>query len=125
MKKIAVIALLMISIASPVKVKADEIHKVWATAYCISGTTATGNQTKEGRTVASKREWFGRSMYVWEDTGDGEIHPENFIGLYVVEDTGSENIRNGKVIDVYMEDYDRAKEFGGKRVIIQVVESEG
>lgn len=124
MKKIAFLTM-MVALMIPTKVKADELHKCWATAYCISGTTATGNQTREGRTVASKREWFNSTMYIWEDTGDGEIHPENFLGMYVVEDTGSENIRNGRVIDIYISDLDRAKEFGSKRVIIQVVESEG
>lgn len=124
MKKIF-ITLMILMLISPAKVKADEFHSVWATAYNITGTTAAGQQTKEGRTVASRPEWFGATMYVWEDPGDGEIHPENFIGIYVVEDTGSKNIREGKVIDVYISDLQRAKEFGSKKVIIQIVESEG
>lgn len=125
MRKRIIFLTLMMLMINPLKVKADEIHKIWATAYSLNGITATGQQTKEGRTVASKPEWFGDVMYIWEDPGDGEIHPENFIGVYVVEDTGSKNIREGKVIDVYISDLDRAKQFGSKRVIIQVIKSEG
>lgn len=111
----------------PVKVKASEvqIYKRWATAYNITGTTATGTYTTEGRTVASKREWFGKTMYMWEDDGSGEIKPENFIGIYEVEDTGGETVRSGNVIDVYISDLDRAKQFGSKRVIFILVDAEG
>ncbi len=115
---------LALLIAKPVK--ADVItHKAWATAYNIKGTTATGTQTTQGKTVASKREWFGNTMYVWEDDGTGQIKPNNFIGVFTVEDTGGQTIQNGSVIDIYMSDYEECKQFGSKRVIIQVVESEG
>lgn len=126
MKKMFIVLILGLAIIKPVKVNAEPLfHKAIATAYCINGTTATGTNTIEGRTVASKREWFGATMYMWLDDGDGLIKSENFIGMYTVEDTGGENIRNGKVIDVFITDYDRAKEFGRKQVIVQIVESEG
>lgn len=106
-------------------VRAEVITKnCWATAYCITGTTASGSQTTEHRTVASKTEWFGMRMLIWEDDGDGIIKPENFIGDYVVEDTGGQPIRNGNVVDIYMPDYIDCKQFGGKKVIIQVLSQE-
>lgn len=117
------IALMIVSIARPVH--ADEIYTAQATAYCITGTTATGEWTKDNHTVASKREWFGRVMVLYIDDGDHQIKPGNYIGTYVVSDTGSEPIRDGRVIDVYISDYTKAKEFGRKQVIFQLIESEG
>lgn len=127
MKKIIAVLILGLAIIHPANVQAGEplLHKALATAYCLTGETATGTYTKEGKTVASKPEWYGATMYMWLDDGDGAIKAENFIGMYTVEDTGGANIKNGKVIDVYISDYDRAKEFGRKNVIVQIVESEG
>ena len=126
MKKILAVLILGLALAKPIEVKAEPIiHQATATAYCITGTTATGTQTKEGQTVASKPEWFGATMLMWFDEGDGEIKADNFIGMYTVEDTGGETIKSGKVIDVYISDYQRAKEFGEKKVIVQIVKSEG
>lgn len=123
-KKILILALVLFAL-SPVKVQADEIHTAKATAYCLTGTTATGTQTKASHTVASKPEWFGKIMVVWEDGGDHAIHPENYIGTYTVEDTGSENIRKGYVIDVYIPEYEEAKKFGSKNVLFQLIDAEG
>lgn len=118
-----IIAFLMIK---PTTVQAEtEFHTAWATAYCLKGETATGTQATEGRTVASKPEWFGKTMIMFVDDGDGLMKPENYIGTYIVEDTGGKTIRSGKVIDVYIEDYDRAIEFGSKRVIFMLVDAEG
>lgn len=118
-------ATMMLLMLSPAAVKADEIHTAKATAYCLTGTTATGTQTMPGRTVASKPEYFGKVMYLWEDSGDHQIHSDNFIGMYVVEDTGSKNIKLGYVIDVYIPEYEEAKKFGSKDVIYQIVDCEG
>ncbi len=109
----------------PSKVHAEEIYTSKATAYCLTGITATGTYTKDNHTVAGKREWFGKVMFLYKDTGDHQIHPENYIGTYTVEDTGSEPIKKGYVIDIYMSDYKRAKAFGCQDVIFQLVESEG
>lgn len=124
MKKI-VTALLIIMIFGCRDVSAEEILNIKATAYCYnSGRTATGTIPKEGRTIAGKREWFGKIACLWEDNGDG-IQPENFIGSYIVEDTGGEPIRKGYVVDVFIEDKARAKEFGSKNVIVVLIDANG
>jgi len=122
---VMITALLVLTLANPVKASEVETHKAWATAYNLTGTTATGTHTTEGRTVAGKREWFGSTLVMWIDDGDGLIKPENYIGTYIVEDTGGETIRKGYVLDVYISDYERAVEFGSKRVIFQIVKAEG
>lgn len=126
MRRIALLAAGLIFLM-PTKVKAEEpqLYKTWATAYCTEGTTATGTQTTEGRTVSGKREWFGSTMILWSDDGDGAIKPENYIGTYVVEDTGGDTIKNGYVIDIFIKEQEKAKQFGSRRVIFQIVPSEG
>ncbi len=118
---------MMIALLITNKVKADEVllHKAWATAYSIHGITATNTETIEGKTLASKPEWFGCTAVVWLDDGDGIIKPANYIGTYTVEDTGGKNIRNGSVIDIYISSWDEAVEFGSKRVIMQIIKAEG
>lgn len=123
-KKFLLIAAMLFAISAR-PVKAAEVRTAWATAYCLTGTTATGTQTTEGRTIAGMRKWFGKTLVMWLDDGDGVIKPENYIGTYVVEDTGGDTIKNGYVLDVYISDYDRAKEFGSKRVIFLLVDAEG
>lgn len=127
MKKILFLAVMVVTLISlPKEVKAEEIYKAKATAYSYnSGTTATGTIPTEGRTVASKREYFGKVMQIWLDDGDGLIKPENFLGSYVVEDIGAEPIKKGYVIDVFIKDYDRAVNFGCKRIIYKVVDANG
>ena len=120
------IALITAVIAFSTPVKADtEFHTAKATAYCLKGETATGTQVTEGRTIASKPEWFNKCMVMFEDDGDGVIKPENYLGTYIVEDTGGEPIRKGYVIDVYIEDYDRAIQYGSKDVIFMIIDAEG
>lgn len=124
MKKIIFMLLIVIALMHPVTAKA-EIATAWATAYCPTGNlTATGTVPKEGRTIAGKREWFGKTLIVYEDKGNG-IEPQNYIGTFICEDTGCENIQKGYVVDVFIEELEKAKQFGSKRVIIQIIESEG
>lgn len=109
----------------PQTVKADSVFfKTEATAYCITGKTATGTYTQEGRTAAGRPEWFGKTLIIWIDDGSGQIKAENYIGTYVCEDTGGEKVRNG-VLDIYIKDYDRAMQFGRKQVIVQLISAEG
>lgn len=126
MKKIkrVVIALAVFMTVFANEVKAEEVLNIKATAYCYGTVTATGTSPKEGRTLAGRREWFGKIACVWEDRGDG-IQPENFIGTYIVEDTGGQPIKDGYVIDIYMTDRNRCFEFGCKDVIVVLLDAEG
>ena len=95
-------------------------ERAWATAYCKSGTTASGTQTTENRTVAGRREWFGKGIHIWLDDGDGIIKEKNYLGHYIVEDTGGEPIRKGRVIDIYMPSKEDCKQFGGQRILYEL-----
>lgn len=125
MKKLIIILAAGIFLMFPREAKAEELLNIKATAYCYnSGQTATQTVPLEGRTLAGKREWFGKTAYIWEDKGNG-IEPENFIGIFTVEDTGGQPIRDGYVVDVFIKDYDRAIEFGCKRVYVWLVDAKG
>ena len=124
MIKKGILIFIMLTLLFPAKVKAETVT-AWATAYCPTGhPTATGTIPKEGRTIAGKRAWFGKTLILYEDKGNG-IEPQNYIGTYICEDIGGESIQKGYVVDVFIEELSRAKAFGSKRVIIQIVESEG
>ena len=119
MKRLIVGAILM---AAVMTVNVSAAEKGWATAYCLTGTTASGTQTTEGRTVAGRRVDFGKTVHIWIDDGDGVIKTENYVGTYVIEDTGGESIQEGRVLDIYMPKEEDCKEFGGKRILYIIEE---
>ena len=118
--KFLILTLLMAA-AMPIEARA-EVRRGWATAYCLTGTTASGTYTTEHRTVAGRRADFGKVVHIWLDDGDGQIKPENFIGSYVIEDTGGAPIREGRVLDIYMPEREDCRQFGGRRIIYQIEE---
>lgn len=94
-------------------------YKMQATAYCLTGSTATGTQVRPG-IAASKPEWFGKvaSIYLQDENGNaGE-----FLGNYIIEDTGGRNIQKGKVIDIWMPTEDECFAFGRRNVIVYINE---
>ena len=119
MRRVVVGAILT---AMLITVNVPAAEKGWATAYCLTGKTASGTQTTEGRTVAGRRADFGKPVHIWLDDGDGIIKTENYLGSYVIEDTGGENIQAGRVLDIYMENEQDCKQFGGRKIIYIVEE---
>ena len=117
--KRTIVGAILLTMLMTVNVQA-EIQRGWATAYCLTGKTASGTYTTENRTVAGKISDFGKTVHIWLDDGDGQIKDENFIGTYVIEDTGGEPIRAGRVLDIYMPDKEDCKQIGGKKIIYMV-----
>ena len=93
-----------------------EYRSMIATAYCLTGLTATETQARPG-IAASKREWFGKTAKVYRNDGGnvGEL-----IGTYVIEDTGGRAIRNGSVIDIWLPTEAECKQFGRKTVYVVI-----
>lgn len=81
----------------------------YATAYCVSGTMASGQQTRPG-VCAAKKEWLGKKAYIYQrlpDNTRGEL-----LGVYDILDTGgTQGLKNGKVIDVWMPDLQGCQDF--------------
>lgn len=93
-------------------------HSMVATAYCLTGSTATGTTPRAG-IAASKPAWFGKTVRVyWNDGGK----PGSLIGAYTIEDTGGAPIRNGSVIDIWLPSEDVCFEFGRRCVLVEVID---
>lgn len=81
-----------------------------ATAYCITGKTASGTYTTANRTIAvdPKVIPLGAKVYV-----------EGY-GTYIAEDTGS--AVKGKIIDIYIPGYQNCINFGRRKVNVYLVD---
>ncbi len=85
-----------------------------ATAYCDHGTTKSGIRTREGIVAADPAHLPLGSVVRIVAAGDSRYE-----GVYTVMDTG---VRvKGRRIDLYVPDCRRAKEFGVRKVRLEVV----
>ncbi|HEY8514710.1 MAG TPA: 3D domain-containing protein [Candidatus Binatia bacterium] len=84
-----------------------------ATAYTIEGKTASGAKSKEGVVAADPDLLPLGSRIRLHDAGP-------YSGEYVVKDKGRKI--QGREIDIFVEDERQAKEFGERRVRVEVLE---
>jgi 3D (Asp-Asp-Asp) domain-containing protein len=68
-----------------------------ATAYCQTGTTATGTYTTVGRSLSVNPGVIPYGTHVWIYLDDG-----TYVGDYYAEDTGSNMQAHPYVVDIYM-----------------------
>ena len=138
MKKFKILAATLVTslmiLSNPISVNADEepqLIKARATAYCLSGTTASGQTVRDG-VCAGKKEWLGKTILVYKRLPDNSVG--DLIDIYECLDAGgTEAIKTGKVIDVWCEDYSSCKDFMNLiyedgcegKIYIQVVDAVG
>ena len=80
-----------------------------ATAYCVSGVTASGEITRTG-ICAGADEYMGKLVILYQRLPDGSVGDK--IGIYECLDTGGNpGIKKGEVIDVWCPDLDSCQEF--------------
>ena len=92
-------------------------QKFTATAYSLEGETASGKQTREGRTVAADTAILPLGTRVEiRDAGP-------YSGTYVVHDSGRRI--NGREIDIFIDNPAEAKKFGKKPVRVRVLSKPG
>jgi 3D (Asp-Asp-Asp) domain-containing protein len=84
-----------------------------ATAYSSEGETASGKQTREGRTVAADPKILPVGTRIQVE-GAGQ-----YSGEYVVHDTGPKI--KGREIDIFIDEPAEAKRFGRKTVRVRVL----
>jgi 3D (Asp-Asp-Asp) domain-containing protein len=85
----------------------------YATAYCVTGTTAMGVHTRPGIVAADPAVLpLGSRIRV---SGAG-----TYSGVYTVADTGA--AVRGREIDIFMTDLAAARRFGRRRVRVEVLE---
>ena len=111
---IATMLLGCVSVEAPhAQVRPRAVLKVEATAYCVQGETASGDQTRRGIVAADPRVIpLGSRIRV---DGLGRRHSRT----YDVEDTGREV--KGREIDIFMADCDAAKVFGRQPARVRVL----
>lgn len=113
----------VMGLAMSVEYRAEEVQlqgiEMQATAYCLTGTTASGQQTHPG-IVASKPEWIGKKMMIYLKDNNG--NQGNYLGTYEVADTGGKSIRTGNVVDIWMPTRDECMQFGRRNVIVYLVD---
>ncbi len=86
-----------------------------ATAYCTTGTTATGTYTTPERTLAVNpyKIRLGSHLYLFLEDG-------TYVGDFYAEDTGGNMFAHPYVVDIYMgeDSYDECMQWGAQRVTI-------
>lgn len=92
-----------------------------ATAYCTTGTTATGTYTTVDRTLAVNPSMIPYGTHVWLFLQDGTL-----VGDFYAEDTGSNMMAHPYVIDIYKgaDSYDECIQWGAQPVSVYVSASE-
>ena len=108
-----------------------EMIKGYATAYCQSGTMASGQETRAG-VCAGAAEYDEMMVILYQRLPDGSVG--DYIGMYECLDTGgTEGLNKGIVIDVWQPDMDEVQSFMDEvykneckgKVYIQLVEAKG
>lgn len=86
-----------------------------ATAYCVTGTTATGTQTTIDRTLAVNPYVIPFGTHVWTFLDDGTL-----VGDFYAEDTGTNMLENPYVVDIYMgaDTYSACMQWGAQHVTL-------
>ncbi|MGW8179097.1 MAG: 3D domain-containing protein [bacterium] len=90
---------------------AIDYRRFEATAYCDYGITFSGVLVRRG-IVAADPEILPIGSIIEVKAGD-------YSGIYMVMDTGGRV--KGRIIDIYMPDYDEAMQFGRKSVVLKVL----
>lgn len=107
-----------------------EPYIIECTAYNPTGNPCRdGTYPVEGDTLAGKYCWLGRHCNLYYINDDGSIG--SLIGTYTFHDTGFGHdpdgdgigyIQTGQRIDLYMESYQRAVNWGVKKVYIEFLD---
>lgn len=100
-----------VTVTTTGKGKQGELQDFHATAYCLKGPTASGEHTRPGVIAADPRVLPLGTVV--------RIRAGRYTGTYTVLDTGSKI--KGRLIDVYVPTYHEAKQFGRRRVKLEIV----
>jgi len=105
-------------IFTPITARAEEVKdfesdllmvKGYATAYCLQGITASGEETRDGICSGCK-DYFGKTILLYQRLPDDSVG--KLIGIYECLDTGSgRGIKKGTVIDVWCPDLEACQDY--------------
>lgn len=89
----------------------SDYNEFEATAYCVSGITYSGVAVRRG-IVAADPEILPIGSVI-------EIQAGDYSGVYTVMDTGA--VIKGRLIDIYMPEYEEAIQFGRQQVRVRII----
>ena len=108
------ILVVLLSIAPLKAAEPPKARPMQATAYCQSGTTASGNQTRRGIVAADPRVLpLGTTIRIVAPVG-------GYSTTYRVEDTGGKV--KGRIVDIYVHSCAAAGRFGRRMVHVHVLQ---
>lgn len=124
MRQKAVIFLVLVWVlsigATPLDFESAGYQKMYATAYILQGTTASGGTTRPG--ICACNPHLGDVAIVYTTDGD-------YLGMYECTDTGGTNgLKNGTVIDIWRANMTQAENFmrlTGGQVYVKWIEGDG
>lgn len=106
--------------AKPLDLKDAGYEHMYATAYILKGTTATGGTTRPG--ICACNPHVGEIAIVYTMDGD-------YLGMYECTDTGgTDGLKNGTVIDIWKANYTQAESFmklTGGEVYVKWIDGDG
>lgn len=76
-----------------------------ATAYCLPGTMANGEEVRPGACAVSDRKMLGKTLIMYQRLPDGSVG--EMIGIYDICDTGCKK----GVVDVWQPTYEECQGF--------------
>ena len=97
--------------ASTSAAQAGEFERFEATAYCVYGVTYSGVRVERGIVAADPSVLPIGSVI--------EVVADHYSGIYTVMDTGG--LIKGRIIDIYMPDYEEAIQFGRQQVRLRIL----
>lgn len=84
--------------------KEAELKKGVSTAYCLKGTTASGEKVRSG-ICAGASKYLGKTIIVYQRLPDDTVGKQ--LGVFECKDTGgTDALKNGYCIDVWFPDHD-------------------
>lgn len=123
----AILITALISFRSNAEENQPVLTKARATAYCLQGTMANGEEVRSGTCAVSDRKMIGKTLVMYQRRPDGTVG--KMIGIYEICDTGCKK----GVVDVWQPDLNECQNFmnlvyedGCKgKIYIQILEVDG
>lgn len=78
--------------------------KMYGTAYCLQGVTASGKSVRIGLCASGHKDWLGKTCIIYQRLPDDSVG--DILYILEIEDTGCKE----SVIDIWMPDLDACQE---------------
>lgn len=98
-------ASIILNTKAPINSIQPKLNEGHATAYCLQGTMANGDNVHSGACAMHDKKLLGATVIIYQRLPDGSTGKQ--LGIYEVCDTGCKE----NVVDVWMLDLEECQEF--------------